>query len=104
MVYLSRRQESLRYCCGKFNNNSLKDGTQKMKRNQFNNQISAKQEPLPHWMIFLMFLAYVRATQPPPSTALVITLIRALMAILIALILATQGGADVIADVLSRLH
>lgn len=75
-----------------------------MKRNQLKIQANAKQKPLPHWMVFLMFLAYIRAIQSPPSTALLVILIRAVVVVLIVLILTTQGGAEVIADVLSRLR
>lgn len=75
-----------------------------MNQNQFNSsQLDAEKSSMPKWMVFLMFLAYLKAMQPAPSTTLLVAFIRAITAILITLIIAQQGGTEVIANILSHL-
>jgi|SRR5581483_1955355 len=61
---------------------------------------------MPIWLLFLAYLAYLRATQPqrPPELALLRTLILATMLILIVVALVVAGDPKTIPDVLQHLH
>jgi hypothetical protein len=67
-------------------------------------KLTVERDSLPNWMVFLLFLAYLRATRPASSTILLITFVRAVTFILITLILALVGGSEILVDLFGRLH
>ena len=59
---------------------------------------------LPPWMIFLLYLAWLRAMRPqPPVTATVLrTLIIAVALVLVVVALVAAGAPEVVADVMQQ--